>query len=370
MQDQFEIPRPGTAWRTTVRYLVAVGLLVSCFATGFWLVSQRSDVAVALGVVLTIGAVGAVAAFTSYAARDIQKNSGLKFALAALLLWQVGCGYKYIEPGYVGIVVDKYGSQKGVQDFPVVTGVQWYLPWATAIYEYPTFVQTAVWTQDVRPESPNDEAIRYNSKEGLVFIADISLSYHLDGLRVPGFYVQFRSDNLDRFTHGLMHNLARDAFNEQAPLYTSEELYSTKKEKLLNDAKDRINLWVEKYGVVIDQFGYLGAPRPPDQIVSAINGKIQATQDAMRVENEVAKARAEALKNVATAEGDAKQAIARAEGQAQANKVLAQSLSDPLMRWRELDLQQRSIDKWAGQMPQVIGASGTLLYNIPTGGGR
>jgi regulator of protease activity HflC (stomatin/prohibitin superfamily) len=227
-------------------------------------------------------------------------------------------------------------------------------------------VQTVIWTQDVREGSSTDEAIRYNSKEGLVFIADVSLSYHLEAEKVPGFYVKFRSDDLVRFSHGLMHNLARDAFNELAPKYTSEQLYSEKKEMLLHEAKDKINEWVASYGVVIDQFGYLGAPRPPDAIVNAINGKIQATQDAIRVENEVAKSRAEALKGVAIAEGDSKQMIARAEGQAQSNKLLAQSLSEPLIRWRELDLQSRAIDKWSGTMPTVMSA-GQLLFNVPTG---
>src|SRR5262245_56009193 len=38
--------------------------------------------------------------------------------VAVLATQTIGCGYKYIEPGFVGVKVDKYGSQRGVQDYP------------------------------------------------------------------------------------------------------------------------------------------------------------------------------------------------------------------------------------------------------------
>src|SRR5574343_537989 len=110
--------------------------------------------------------------------------------LLAFILFTTIFGVR-IEPGHVGIVVDMYGSQKGVQEFPIVTGMNFRIPLKTSVYEYPTFVQTAVWTRDSKEGSPSNEEVSFSSKEGLVITADISLSYQLLAERVPAFYVKF-----------------------------------------------------------------------------------------------------------------------------------------------------------------------------------
>lgn len=52
------------------------------------------------------------------------------------------CGYERIDAGYEGIKVNLYGDGKGVDDVSLVTGAVWYNPVTTAVYEYPTFIQT------------------------------------------------------------------------------------------------------------------------------------------------------------------------------------------------------------------------------------
>src|SRR3990167_2517569 len=93
------------------------------------------------------------------------------FLLTVLIGIISGC--TRIDPGHVGIVVNYYGSNKGVSDFPAITGMVWYNPISTTVFEYPTFVQTAIWTKDKTEGSSLNEETTFNSKEGLVFSADI-----------------------------------------------------------------------------------------------------------------------------------------------------------------------------------------------------
>ena len=65
--------------------------------------------------------------------------------------------------------------------------MNFYIPATTQIFEYPTYVQTAVWTKDVNEGSRMNEEVSFSSKEGLVITADISLSYQLVADRVPAF---------------------------------------------------------------------------------------------------------------------------------------------------------------------------------------
>jgi regulator of protease activity HflC (stomatin/prohibitin superfamily) len=274
----------------------------------------------------------------------------------------VGC--TRVQPGYVGIRVNYAGTYRGVEDFPTRVGWVFYMPGFSTVFEYPTFVQTAVWTRNPHEGSPQNEEISFNSKEGLNFTADVSLAYALDTRGVPAFYVKFRSDDLRQFTHGFLRNIARDAFNEEAAGYTAEELYAEKKEIFLKAVRERVNVQMSPIGVRIEQFGFIGPPRPPESVAQAINAKIAAIQNAIRVENELRQARAEAQKAVATAQGAAQATVAKAEGDARANAILSASLTENLIRWRQLDLTERAIAKWDGRRPSVEGGGAGLLLNV------
>lgn len=282
----------------------------------------------------------------------------------ALMVAVIALGCTRVQPGYVGIKVNYAGTYRGVEDFPTRVGWVFYAPGFSTVLEYPTFVQTAVWTRSVHEGSPQNEEISFNSKEGLNFTADVSLAYALDPKGVPAFYVKFRSDDLRQFTHGFLRNIARDAFNEEAAGYTAEELYAEKKEVYLKAVRERVNTQVAPIGVRIEQFGFIGPPRPPESVAQAINAKIAAIQNAIRVENELRQARAEAQKAVATAQGAAQATIAKADGDAKANAILSASLSENLIRWRQLDLTERAVAKWDGKRPTVEGGGSGLLLSV------
>src|ERR1700761_4461145 len=116
-------------------------------------------------------------------------------------------------------------------------------------------------------------------------------------------------------------------------------------------------------GVGIQQFGFIGAPRVPDGIASAITSKAQAIQNAERAQNELAATQAEAAKKIAEADGDAKSAVARAQGEAEANRIRQASITAQLLELRRLENQRALIDRWNGQLPQVEsgGGSGIML---------
>src|SRR5262249_62428611 len=100
-----------------------------------------------------------------------------------------------------------------------------------------------------------------------------------------------------------------------------------------------------------------GASTAPQPIVDAINAKMKAIQDALRVENELRQARAQAAKDVA-----------EAEGKARANQLLASSLSPVLLQWRQLEITERAIGKWDGRRPMVEGQASGLLLSLPVAG--
>lgn len=292
------------------------------------------------------------------------RNVFLSVASLALLALSTGCSTR-IGPGHVGIVVQAAGSNKGVLDAPVRTGRVWYNPYAETVIEYPTYMQTAKWTQNPNEGSQNDDSITFTNKDSMAINADISLSYSLTDSKVPFFYVKFLSDDLNGFTHGFLRNVARDCFNEHAGKYSVEQIMGDNAQ-FLKDARECVQSQVIDYGVKIEQLGFIGAPRPPKNVIDAINLKAQAQQTALQKQMEVQQVQADAAKNVAQAEGDAKSQIARANGEAEANRLRASSITENLLKNRALDNEHDRIWKWNGQLPSTIVGSGTgSLVTLP-----
>ena len=282
------------------------------------------------------------------------KKNVLFLSIMFLMLAICFTGCTRIEPGHVGIKVVYGGGDRGVQDFPLVTGWVFYMPGFSTVYEYPTFVQTAIWTASLNEGSPTNEEISFNTKEGLVVSGDISLAYQLVPESVPKFYVKFRSDKLKTFTHGFLRNIARDAFNEVGSKYLVEDIYGAKKESFLKEVKNSVNQQVIPYGVTIEQFGFVGALRIPAAVKGALDAKIQATQDAIKAENQVRQAKAEAQKVIATAEGAAR-----------ANALLNRSITPTLIEWERLQIARLTIEKWDGQRPTYEGIGANLMFAVP-----
>ncbi|MGA2719875.1 MAG: SPFH domain-containing protein [Candidatus Acidiferrales bacterium] len=273
-------------------------------------------------------------------------------AILLAAIFAAGCATR-IGPGNVGIKVDLAGSQRGVEDLPIRTGWVFYNPAGSKVVEYPTFVQTAKWTHDLNEGRPINEELSFNTLQGLTVYGDISLSYHLDPAKVPAFYVKFRSDDIDQFTHGFLRNVARDSMNRVAANYTVEEIMGEKKPEMEQRSREELQSEVKDIGVVIEQFGFIGSPRPPESVVAAINAAQQAKYIAQQKQNELLQSQADAAKQVAAAEGQAKSQIAIAQGEAESNRLRAASISPQIIEWQKLAVTDRWIERWNGSMPQV-----------------
>ncbi len=279
-----------------------------------------------------------------------------------------------IGAGHVGVEINLAGSQRGPSEIPVRTGWVFYSPLKTQIIEFPTYVQTVKWTQNLEEGHPLNEELVFNSKEGQEVRADVSLSYAIDALKVPDFYVKYRVNDLDKFTHGILKDIVRNSLNEVASTYTLEDIYGENKAKFLKETRAHIQEQVLPVGVGIQQFGFIGKPRFTPAIEQAITQKTQAITEAERARNQLAVTQAEVAKSVAQAEGDAKQAIERARGEAESNRLRQASITPQLLELKRLENERARIEKWNGDVPRMVvgDKTGMMLqmpYDSETGGG-
>src|SRR3984957_15724826 len=305
--------------------------------------------------------------------RNLSSGSAMRWILlvaGALLAFFVVSSFLVratrIEAGYTGIEVNLAGSQRGASEIPIRTGWVFYSPVTTQIIEFPTFVQTVKWTRDTNEGHPINEEMGFNSKEGMEIFVDVSLSYAIEPTKAPDFYVKYRVGDLEMFTHGILRDIVRNSLNEVASTYVVEDIYGEGKAEFLHKVQTMIEQKVAPVGVSVQQFGFIGAPRVPTVIATAITAKAQAIQQAERARNELATTQAEAAKKIAEAEGDAKSLVTRAQGEADANRIRQNSLTPQLLELRRIENNRALIDKWNGALPTVQSGQGSgMILQLP-----
>lgn len=298
---------------------------------------------------------------------------GTGIAAVLFVILAVVCTTR-IEPGHVGIQVSLAGSDRGVKDYTTTTGWVFNNPIASKIVEYPTFVQTYVFTKSPIEGQTGDESFTFNTQEGMSVNVDVNVSYQLDVQKIPAFYVKFRNDDINNFTFGFLHNTTRDCFTRTGGHYSVEQLMGNST-PFIDEVKNCLQTSLADIGVNIQSFGIVGSMRPPQQIIDSINAKLTAQQNALKTEMEVNQSKAQAQKQIAEQEGNSKSHVVQAEGdaaykikvaeaEAQANRALSSSLTPQLLEWRRLQIQAEAVEKWNGQRPQVEGSGSGLLLNI------
>jgi regulator of protease activity HflC (stomatin/prohibitin superfamily) len=259
-----------------------------------------------------------------------------------------------IDAGHVGIKVNLYGTDKGVQDIVEVSGMVWYNPVTTQIYEFPTYVQHKVWTLDTNEDSPTNEEFTVTTRDGLSLSFDVGLDYTVIPSKVADIFRTYRKD-LKQITSEFIRTLVRNAYNNTASKYTAEDMVS-KRSEYETQVKEMLSKDMDKGGFIVTQVAILGKIRMPQTLEDAVNSKIKAVQDAIRAENEKQRTIAEAQKEIEQAKGKAEAMRINSEAEANANRALTTTMS-PLL------IQKMMIEKWDGKLP-VYGEVPKMFRNV------
>ena len=244
-----------------------------------------------------------------------------------------------IDAGHVGVKVNLYGDNKGVDNVTEVTGMVFYNPFTHSIYEFPTFVQHKEYT--------GDNSFIVNSKDGSEFHVSPIINYSVQREKVPSIFSKYRRE-LSSIEEGFLKTAVFDAFRLATNKYTADELIGNRQQYEI-EVRKILESQLLREGFTIAQF--TSNLVYPETFKKAIEAKNNAVQAALRAENEVKTAEAQAKIKIATAEGNAKAMLTSAKAEAEANSLKQKTLTQML-------LQQQWIDKWNGKLPETMLGNG------------
>jgi regulator of protease activity HflC (stomatin/prohibitin superfamily) len=272
----------------------------------------------------------------------LSKRLPLMLAAAIVLLIAVRSMFIYINPGNVGIIIHKLGG--GVDRTPLAPGLHFRNPLITSIEEYPVYMQTLILTRGSTDGSQGNDEINVNSVEGQPVSLDVSLSFELDPARTPTLYQTFRTDIVS-IQHGYVKQAIRQALQEVVGSEEIAAILGPKKAEVVGRTQALISERLSQYGFMVKQFT-VNEIRAPGSVMEAISTKNVMQQQALTAQNELQKNIYQAQGDSIKAAGRAMAILAEARAQAEANRLLAQSVTPTLVQYE-------MTKRWNGQMPQV-----------------
>jgi regulator of protease activity HflC (stomatin/prohibitin superfamily) len=256
-----------------------------------------------------------------------------------LLLTVLFFSCERIDAGHVGVKVNLYGDGKGVDDVTECTGMVFYNPLTTKIYEFPTFIQH----KEYKKTEEVDNSFVVNSKDGSEFQVSPIMNYSVQREKVPTIFSKYRR-SLPEIEEGFLKTAVYDAFRLATNKYTADELISNRAVFEV-EVRKMLEGQLLKEGFIINQF--TSNLIYPETFKKSIEAKNNAVQAALRAENEVKTAEAQAKIKIATANGNAQAMLTSAKAEAEANRMKQQTLT-PLL------LQLEWVNKWNGRLPETM----------------
>lgn len=274
----------------------------------------------------------------------------MKFLLIALLFVSTAC--TVVRPGESGVVFNKFTGSLHTE----TPGIVMWLP-GRVVEAYPTALRTYTMVKRTEEGSnKNDDSIDLPSREGQHIRQDLSVTYNTSPDRASDVFRSFKGEDIQGIEESFIRRTVITVAQNAAGNMSLTELISTKRDELQETISKRLGEELGKMGFVLDKVN-LGAAHLPASVEAQMQAKMAAQQDAQRAEYEVQKQTMLAKAKVAEAEGDAQASILAANAKAKANAILQQSLTPAI-------LERMRIEKWSGNLPQIMGGNATPFINI------
>lgn len=196
-----------------------------------------------------------------------------------------------------------------------------------------TYTMSAVFSEG---KVQGDDSIQALSADGLLMPLDITVAYRLVASDGPMLYRNIGPDYVDK----IVRPAARTAVREAVAGFTAQESYSTRREELAKKMDEMLTQRLRsllaqhedfrgRNGFIIEQVMIRNVQLPP-KVKDAIEEKLSAEQQALRMQFVLQKERQEAERK-----------RIEAQGIADFQRIVAQGISEPLLAWKGIEATQQ-----------------------------
>lgn len=271
----------------------------------------------------------------SYKEKSAKRIIGGLLLIVGLTLAVVSQSFTIIPTGYTGVKTT-FGQ---IDNVTLQNGFNWKTP----------FVQSIEMVDNKQQDiSFNDDEIWSETKDRTaIYYKGVTVTYQINPEKSSWIYANISNYKDNLVTKPLVSSAIKASSKDLSDVDATNR--SIIEPKALNNIQDSLN---DKYGkdVIYVNKVTINNADFEESYNKAIADKQKAQLAAEQQEIENNKA-------IAKAEADAKVAVEKAQGKADANEILKKSLSDEVLK-------DKYIEKWNGQMPNVVSDGSSVMYGI------
>ncbi len=255
--------------------------------------------------------------------------------LMVMSVSMIGCGTE-ISSGHRGVFYAKFGS--GTEFGKIYTeGFNWHLPWNN-IFVYKIQLQES------------KENLSVLSNDGAAIRMEVSIMYRPDVTKLDSLQFTIGPNYYAVAIAPQIRSIAREVAGNFKP----EEIYSTKRDVIAANIIKRLSDEVKDKFVTIENVLIRDVAIPP-KIAEAINFKLAAEQEALRMKFTIDKERKEAERKKI-----------EAQGISDFQKIVSAGITSSLLKWKGIEATQKIaespnskviiIGNDAGSLPVILSA--------------
>lgn len=267
---------------------------------------------------------------------------------------------KRVPAGYVGVV---YNMSGGVDGEVLTQG--WHLVSPTKkVTTYSIGIEQSYLTSDDKGDSEEDESFSIPTSDGKTVRVNLEFSYRFDEARVAQTFVTFKGKSGETIKDTFIKPKVIAWTQEVSANYPVTDIFGDKRTAINAELDTYLKEKFDQYGIIIDTVNFTDIS-VDNETAAAIQKKVTAQQELELANIEAQTAKIQAEKDKQVAEVAAEQAIVEAnasaevvrieaEAEANANKVIAASLTPEL-------IEKLKYEQWNGEVPKVTTSGGTII---------
>jgi regulator of protease activity HflC (stomatin/prohibitin superfamily) len=235
-----------------------------------------------------------------------------------------------IPAGQVG-VMELFGS---VSERPLNPGIHLVNPFAE-VEKFSTRLR------DIK------ETVEATSQEGLAFSVDVSLQYKLEPQKAAEVYKSIGSNETE-----IIISRFRSIIREVTASYPAEAIYSTKRQEVANQLRERLSQQIAPLGFIVED-ALLREIKLPEKLQEAVQEKLAAEQENRKMTFTLEKERQEAERK-----------RIEAKGIADSQKIISQGLTNPILQLKAIEATEKLAASDTTKVVIMGSGQGGLPVNI------
>lgn len=259
---------------------------------------------------------------------------GVSFAVILIfVIISVSICIERIPNGYNGV---QYSMNGGVKDEVLSQG--WHIVSPTIkVKEFTVSNEQLILSKDKRDGSETDESFNVSTADDASISVSFQMSYKFIQEDLVDTYKKFRGMSGDDIVNNRVKTVLKSKISEVTTDYSMMDIYSGNRSEINNKITDYLaEEFADAYGIQVIDASIIDV-HPDAQLQQTIDNRVTALQKKQQAQAEQETARVEAETALIKAKNKADITLTKAKADAEANKMIAGSITRELIDMKEAE---------------------------------